>query len=176
MKRNLYKLAGVPDTTREHMMNICIEGAIQGHAESEREGLRIYGELLAEGTVPKSKYAHAYIVKACKRAALTDSPRADRLRALLSGVRNREPEALAEAVSLLSDQANIVPAQRDKQRQRGTRKPRRPEIDEWFDEQLDRRPGVKSPQLWAEAPDWITDQIEFDRFKKRLTEARKRRK
>jgi len=83
---------------------------------------------------------------------------------------------LAEAVSLLSDQANIVPAQRDKQRQRGTRKPRRPEIDEWFDEQLDRRPGVKSPQLWAEAPDWITDQIEFDRFKKRLTEARKRRK
>ncbi len=64
-------------------------------------------------------------------------------------------------------------ARRDKKRQDGTTKERRPEINEWIKKMLRRAPGAKSPALWEGAPDWITDQIGYDRFSKRVTEVRK---
>lgn len=64
-------------------------------------------------------------------------------------------------------------ARRDKKRQDGTTKERRPEINEWIKKMLSRDPDAKSPALWEGAPDWITDQIGYDRFSKRVTEVRK---
>lgn len=64
-------------------------------------------------------------------------------------------------------------AQRDKKRQDGTRKERKPEITEWINKRLTSNPAAKSPDLWDSAPEWITDQIEFGRFSKRVTAARK---
>lgn len=63
---------------------------------------------------------------------------------------------------------------RDEKRQAGTRKERRPEVTEWIDKQLARDPHVKSPELWSRAPAWLKDQISIDRFKKRLTNRRKK--
>jgi hypothetical protein len=63
---------------------------------------------------------------------------------------------------------------RDLARQAGTRKPRRPEVDKWIDEALKRDSSARAPALWANAPQWLTDQIGEDRFKKRVTAARKR--
>lgn len=67
-----------------------------------------------------------------------------------------------------------IGADRDQRRQFGTRKERRPKITQWITKQLARRPGVKSPELWTDAPDWITDDIGYDRFSKRVTAARKK--
>lgn len=67
-------------------------------------------------------------------------------------------------------------AQRDKKRQEGTRKPRRPDVDSWIARQLEMNPATKSPALWNAAPEWITDQLGKDRFAKRVTAARKSRK
>jgi len=64
--------------------------------------------------------------------------------------------------------------QRDDKRQEGTRKPRRPNVDDWIDGQLRANPAEKSPALWHRAPEWITDQIGQGRFAKRVTVARKR--
>lgn len=52
-------------------------------------------------------------------------------------------------------------------------KSRKPEINDWIATQLQRNPDAKSPALWADAPDDITDQIEFGRFQKRVTAVRK---
>ena len=65
---------------------------------------------------------------------------------------------------------------RDKRRQEGTHKPRRPEINQWIARQLERDPASKTPGLWSLAPEFITDSIGFDRFKKRVTQARKLRR
>jgi hypothetical protein len=67
-------------------------------------------------------------------------------------------------------------AQRDEKRQAGTKKPRKSKLTEWIESKLSRDPGAKSPQLWADAPQWIEDQIGEDRFKKRVTAARKKLK
>lgn len=56
----------------------------------------------------------------------------------------------------------------------GRKKERRPEVTKWITNQLTRRPDSKSPELWADAPEWLTDQIGFDRFSKRVTAARKK--
>ena len=64
-------------------------------------------------------------------------------------------------------------ARRDEKRQDGTKKERRPEISEWIKKMLHRDPAASSPALWKDAPDWITDQIGYDRFSKRVTGARK---
>ncbi|MBS0567105.1 MAG: hypothetical protein JSS59_06780 [Proteobacteria bacterium] len=64
---------------------------------------------------------------------------------------------------------------RDKKRQAGTHKKRRPEITTWINTQLDRNPDAKSPALWAAAPDWITDDIGARRFATRVTACRKSR-
>lgn len=65
---------------------------------------------------------------------------------------------------------------RDARRQQGTRKPRRPEVNEWIERQLGREPGAKSPELWSRRPDWMEDQVGYDRFSKRVTIVRKRLK
>lgn len=67
-------------------------------------------------------------------------------------------------------------AQRDKKRQDGTRKERRPAITEWIENKLSSDPAAKSPNLWADAPEWITEQIEYERFSKRVTRVRKAKK
>lgn len=67
-------------------------------------------------------------------------------------------------------------AQRDKKRQDGTRKERRPDITEWIEKKLNGNPAAKSPDLWASAPEWITDQIGYERFSKRVTNVRKAKK
>ncbi|MBN8727601.1 MAG: hypothetical protein J0H15_07840 [Xanthomonadales bacterium] len=78
----------------------------------------------------------------------------------------------AEAVAFrVRAQPSLI---RDRRRQDGTRKPRRPDIDAWMDGQLRRDPDVKAPELWERAPSWIKDQVALDRFKKRVTDARKR--
>ena len=70
--------------------------------------------------------------------------------------------------------------QRDILRQKGTRKPRRPEINEWIERQLRRQPDAKSPELWNRAPEWITDQdhhdvaIKYEAFARRVTNTRDR--
>lgn len=63
---------------------------------------------------------------------------------------------------------------RDKNRNAGTRKERRRDITEWLEAQLRRNPSAKSPELWSIAPLFIKDQIGLERFKKRLTAARKK--
>jgi hypothetical protein len=65
-------------------------------------------------------------------------------------------------------------AQRDDRRQAGTKKERRPGITEWIEQRLAGDSGAKSPQLWADAPEWITDEIGYERFSKRVTKARKK--
>lgn len=69
---------------------------------------------------------------------------------------------------------------RDAKRQAGTRKPRRPQINEWIARRLKGDPDAKAPELWGSAPDWICDVdeggIRFDSFKKRVTQVRKMRR
>ncbi|MFY2765437.1 hypothetical protein [Arenimonas sp. MALMAid1274] len=62
---------------------------------------------------------------------------------------------------------------RDARRQQGTRKPRRPEVNEWIERQLRREPGAKSPELWSRRPDWMEDQVGYERFSDRVTDVRK---
>ena len=62
---------------------------------------------------------------------------------------------------------------RDLKRQAGTRKEKRPDIMRWIKAQLARNPDAKSPYLWSIAPQYVTDQIESDRFGKRVTACRK---
>jgi hypothetical protein len=64
---------------------------------------------------------------------------------------------------------------RDKKRQAGTRKEKRPDITEWIDKQITLNPKAKSPELWYIAPDWLTDQIGERRFAARVTARRKAR-
>lgn len=65
---------------------------------------------------------------------------------------------------------------RDLSRQNGTRKPRRPDVDKWIDQQLESNPDARAPALWAAAPERITEQLGEDRFAKRVTAARKRKR
>lgn len=62
---------------------------------------------------------------------------------------------------------------RDSKRQRGTQKERLADINVWIDGQLKRTPTITAPALWETAPDWLTDQIGIDAFKKRVTKRRK---
>lgn len=84
---------------------------------------------------------------------------------------------IANAASCEPDKRDrLLLGERDAKRQAGTRKPRRPKVDAWIDKQLNRDPGAKSPALWTAAPGWLKDQIQSDRFAKRVTKARKSRK
>lgn len=84
-----------------------------------------------------------------------------------------EAIAQAEYKALYLDVAGI--AVRDRKRQDGTRKERRPDISAWIDVRLRRDPKAKSPELWTDAPDWIKDQLGERRFATRVTERRKKR-
>lgn len=66
--------------------------------------------------------------------------------------------------------------ERDAKRQAGTHMERRPDVTRWIDGQLIADAFAKSPDLWARAPEWLTEQIGFDRFRKRVTERRKMRR
>ncbi len=91
-------------------------------------------------------------------------------------------QRLMNHVRLLVDRAfHILPIIRDEIRQMGTRKPRLPEVDTWLDQQLKRNPDAKSPTLWPKFIGYYDSinsdpPIGIDRFKKRLTNAKKRRK
>lgn len=65
-------------------------------------------------------------------------------------------------------------ARRDAKRQKGTRSPRRPDIDRWIETQLSRRPDAKTKDLWLTAPETVTDQIGDDAFRKRVCKQRKK--
>lgn len=83
-------------------------------------------------------------------------------------------EAEMLAVALCLTKTYLRPkAARDDARQAGTRKKRRPDINDWISDQLRRDPKAKSPALWAKAPAWITDQIGDRRFAARVTDVRK---
>lgn len=60
--------------------------------------------------------------------------------------------------------------------QAGAHKPKRPQINDWIGKQLDRNPVAKCPALWHAAPEWITDDIGIDAFRKRITAVRKLRR
>lgn len=82
--------------------------------------------------------------------------------------------ASAEQQALYLDAAPKVI--RDQVRQAGTRKERRPEITEWIDGRLALRLDENAAAMWAAAPEWLRDKIGIDRFKKRITKCKKRRK
>lgn len=110
-----------------------------------------------------------------RHSALTDT--ADAIQADFDRCGNLTPEIerellKAERNALYLDAAPRVT--RDNARQAGTRKSRRPEIDNWIDRQLRADPQAKSPALWERAPEWLTDQIGPDRFAKRVTASRKK--
>jgi hypothetical protein len=81
------------------------------------------------------------------------------------------PELRAQGRKRLLDTAKR--AARDAARQEGTKKERRPDITEWISSQLGRDSAIKASELWSRAPEWITEQLGFDRFRKRVSTARK---
>jgi len=82
--------------------------------------------------------------------------------------------------SILAAEANAIieslriKIQRDNKRQNGTRKKRMPEINAWIEKRLRVDSSLKSGELWVDAPDFVADAISVDRFKKRVTEVRKK--
>lgn len=76
-----------------------------------------------------------------------------------------------------SAEAHIVPfekdVRRDQSRQAGTRKKRKPEINEWIFKAIMKYPNATRDELWVEAPEWITEDITRYRFVKRVSEVRK---
>jgi len=80
----------------------------------------------------------------------------------------------AEQIALYLDSEKKVA--RDNRRQAGTHKERRPAVTKWIAKQLDRNPSAKCPALWSTAPEWLTEQIGLDSFKKRVTAERKKRR
>ena len=81
--------------------------------------------------------------------------------------------AVASAMRCTPEKAaKLFLGSRDAARQSGTRLPRRPEVSAWITRAIRKNPSVKSPDLWAVAPDWITEQISIGRFAKRVTKAR----
>ena len=62
---------------------------------------------------------------------------------------------------------------RDLDRQTGIKKPRRPDITAWIKDRLVVNRDAKGPDLWKQAPDWLTDQIGYRRFASRVTRIRK---
>lgn len=76
---------------------------------------------------------------------------------------------LVQAISAMNDKALA----RDTARQAGTRKPRRPEVQEWINRQVARQTGETAKEIWDRAPYDVTDLIGWERFKKRYAQARK---
>jgi len=81
--------------------------------------------------------------------------------------------AIERGLDLLDTGRYLTPIRRDKKRQDGTRKERRPEINAWIAQEIARTPTARSPELWRRAPVWITDQIGERSFAVRVTQQRK---
>jgi len=97
---------------------------------------------------------------------------------LISGLsdlsRIEHAEALVEAAGSRLLVVSVWPSVlRDESRLKALKQPRFPDRDRWFKDQLRRNPSAKSPELWERAPEWIRDEITYDRFRKRVTKARK---
>jgi hypothetical protein len=121
-------------------------------------------QLLEEtAKIDSESVAHAPLESAFRKACKGDMAAAGRM--YRTHLFNRTDAAV-----------NAKFAERDLKRQAGTKRPRRPEVDKWIDQQLENNPGARSPALWAAAPEWLTDQLGEDRFAKRVTDARKRKK
>ena len=58
----------------------------------------------------------------------------------------------------------------------GTMKPRKPDITEWIAKTILTHPNLTRPELYDLAPDWITDQLTLEPFKKRVSRVRKKNK
>jgi len=56
----------------------------------------------------------------------------------------------------------------------GRKLPKRREVQKWIDAEVAKKTAETAKKLWSRAPDWLTDQIGFDRFQKRFTQARKK--
>jgi hypothetical protein len=65
---------------------------------------------------------------------------------------------------------------RDNKRQIGVKKEKRPRITAWIKKKIKLNPDANTKDLWNEAPEWLTDEIGPERFKKRVTDVRKGRK
>lgn len=131
------------------------------------------GKELEEHNRPseESLSLHGYIVGRCLDSAedlLLGRPRTPPL---------THAEALVEAARFrLLVVTHLTAVLRDESRINALKKPRFSDCNQWIDQQLAADPDAKSPDLWARAPDWITDRIGSERFRKRVTAARKRRK
>lgn len=82
-------------------------------------------------------------------------------------------EARALTASLDKELSLIPEVIRNRARDAGTRKPRNAPLQEAINALVKRQPGLTAKELWREASTMITDQIEFERFRKRVTEARR---
>ena len=82
----------------------------------------------------------------------------------------REARAL---IASLGKELSLIPEViRNRARDAGTRKPRNAPLQEAVNRLVERHPALTAKELWREASSVITDQIEFERFRKRVTEAR----
>lgn len=55
----------------------------------------------------------------------------------------------------------------------GRKKPKRPVVQAWIEAEVRKNTGETAEQLFNRAPEWLTDQLALDRFRKRYTTARK---
>lgn len=62
---------------------------------------------------------------------------------------------------------------RDRNLQASKHHSKRPKLDAWIARRLQGDPDAKSPELWAEAPEWLTEGIGFRAFAMRVTQQRK---
>jgi hypothetical protein len=76
------------------------------------------------------------------------------------------------AEGLRKELALIPEVMRDRARQKGPRK-KNDALQNSINKLVNRLPGLTARELWEQASSVITDQIEFDRFRKRVTEARR---
>src|SRR3546814_7645144 len=83
-------------------------------------------------------------------------------------------EAFARADGLRKEIGLIPEVVRNRARDTGTRKPRNVAVQEAVNKLVARHPALTAKELWQEAPSAITDKIEFDRFRQRVTEARRK--
>lgn len=82
-------------------------------------------------------------------------------------------QALFNAAHGLHNALEVFPLlKRDAKRQAGTRKPRRPELQVWINKEV-AKGGETAKELYQRAPQWVKDEVEIDRFVKRVTQARK---
>ena len=55
----------------------------------------------------------------------------------------------------------------------GRKKPKRPDVQAWIEAEVGKGTGETAEQLFNRAPEWLSDQIALDRFRKRYAVARK---